>query len=359
MKILSVVGARPQFIKASTISRRLRDPRFAGLSEAIVHTGQHYDEGMSGAFFRELAIPEPRWNLAVGSGSHGEQTGAMLVGLENVLAEYKPDLMLVYGDTNSTLAGALTAAKAGVPLAHVEAGLRSLRRGMAEEVNRVVTDRLSDLLFCPTDQAIVNLRAEGRGEGLHLVGDVMYDAFLHMCARGDPNVVRDHGVEPGRFVLATIHRAENTDNVERLSILFAGLARVAAELPVVLPLHPRTAKCLADAGIKPAAGIQITVPLPYGELLALMSSAAAVATDSGGLQKEAYFAAVPCVTLREETEWVETLVDGWNRLPALTAQGIAEAVRAAAARPREAPPPPVYGEGDAAGMILTILANRR
>jgi UDP-GlcNAc3NAcA epimerase len=359
MKILSVVGARPQFIKASTVSRRLRDPQFSGLEQAIVHTGQHYDDGMSGAFFRELEIPEPRWNLAAGSGSHGEQTGAIIKGLEPLLADYRPDVVLVYGDTNSTLGAALAAAKAGLRLAHVEAGLRSFRRGMAEEVNRVVTDRLSDLLFCPTSQAVENLQSEGRSKGVHLVGDVMYDAFLHLRRQAGTDAPGRHGVEAGRYILATVHRAESTDDPARLSALFEGLGRASKAAPIVLPLHPRTQKKLASANIAPAPSIRIVDPLPHGELIALASHAAAVATDSGGLQKEAYFAAVPCVTLRDETEWVETLADGWNRLPTLTPEGIARAIEQAMARPREPRPVELYGDGDTAGRILGILADRQ
>jgi UDP-N-acetylglucosamine 2-epimerase len=357
MKILSVVGARPQFIKASTISRRLRDAdaKFAGLTETLVHTGQHYDDGMSAAFFRELEIPEPRWNLAIGSGSHGEQTGAIMKGLEQVMAEHRPDMVLVYGDTNSTLAAALTASKAGVPLAHVEAGLRSHRRGMAEEVNRVVTDRLSDVLFCPTSQAVANLKVEGRDEGVHLVGDVMYDAFLHLRKNLDASAPGHCGVEPGRYILVTVHRAESTDDPARLAALFEGIGRATAIMPVVLPLHPRTRKRLEAAQIAPAPSIRIVEPVPHGTLISLAVNAAAIATDSGGLQKEAYFAGVPCVTLRDETEWVESLAGGWNRLAPLTPAGIAEAVSAAIGKPRDLPPP-IYGDGDAAGKILTILA---
>lgn len=359
MKILSVVGARPQFIKASTISRRLRDAEFSSLAEAIVHTGQHYDDEMSATFFRELEIPEPRWNLAVGSGTHGEQTGAIMKGLEQVIVEYLPDMVLVYGDTNSTLAAALTAAKAGVMLAHVEAGLRSRRPGMAEEVNRVVTDRLSDMLFCPTQQAVANLSAEGRKGGVHLVGDVMCDAFLHLRKNLDASVPARYSVEPGRYILVTVHRAESTDDPARLAALFEGIGWAAATMPVVLPLHPRTRKQLAAAGIAPAAPIRIVEPLPHGELISLIINAAAIATDSGGLQKEAYFAGVPCVTLRDETEWVESLAGGWNRLAQLTPAGIADAVAAAIAKPRDPAPPSIYGDGDAAGKILRILAGDR
>ncbi len=359
MKILSVVGARPQFIKASTVSRRLKDERFRGLSEAIVHTGQHYDDAMSGAFFRELEIPEPRWNLAVGSGPHGAQTGRMMERLEGVASDYKPDVILVYGYTNSTLAGALVAAKSGVTLAHVEAGLRSFRRAMPEEINRAVTDRVSDTLFCPTQQAIDNLKAEGRTKGVHLVGDVMYDAFLHAAKRCTPEIVERFGLEPGRYVLATIHRAENTDQRERLATLFDALSHVATTTPVLLPIHPRTAVLLSDAGIGPKHNLKLVDPVPHAELLSLIMYAAVVATDSGGMQKEAYLAGVPCVTLRDETEWTETLAGGWNRLPRMDAAGIVEAISAASGMSRSVRPPPVFGDGNAAAAILEVLAGRR
>jgi UDP-GlcNAc3NAcA epimerase len=360
-RILTVVGARPQFIKAAAVSRRFADPQFSMLEEAIVHTGQHYDDGMSGTFFRDLEIPEPRWNLGAGGGGHGAQLGSMTSGLERVLEDWVPDMLMVYGDTNSTLAGALVAAKAGLRLAHVEAGLRSFRRGMAEEVNRVVTDRLSDLLFCPTGAAVANLAAEGRNAGVHLVGDVMYDTFLRSAAKLNSDALSRHGLERRRFLLATVHRAENTDDRVRLASLFAALSQVAREFPVLLPLHPRTRKALADASIAPADGIRIVDPLPYGELMSIMANAAAVVTDSGGMQKEAYFAAVPCVTLRDETEWTETVEAGWNRLaPPAHDPGaaglIATAILSAVASRPGVTPPQIYGDGDAAGKILNVIA---
>lgn len=354
--IVTVVGARPQFVKAAALSRRIAD--FPALRESVIHTGQHYDHAMSGQFFAELGMPAPVANLEVGSGSHGSQTGTVMARLEQVLPDLKPDVILVYGDTNSTLAAALVAAKMGVTLAHVEAGLRSFRRAMPEEVNRVVTDRLADLLFCPSQLAADHLAREGKQAGVHVVGDIMVDSFLHQRAQPEAAGACDRlGLEPGRFVLATVHRAENTDDPARLASVMAALARVGAELPVVLPLHPRTRKAAENAGVG-LDGIRILEPLSYGATVGLTAAAAAVATDSGGLQKEAYFAGTPCVTLRDETEWVETLAHGWNRLaPPGDADGIAAAIRAALAFPRETPPLPVYGEPDAAGRILSVLAG--
>lgn len=355
MKIFTIVGARPQFIKAATVSRRLRSAEFRGLSEILVHTGQHYDDTMSKVFFEELDIPEPAHNLGVGSGTQAEQTAKSLTGLEPLLGDEAPDMVLVYGDTNATLAGALAAAKAGIPLAHVEAGLRSFRRGMPEEVNRVVADRLSELLFCPTATAVENLRAEGRNDGIHQVGDVMLDGFRFSQRRSNGTAVGRLGLEPGGYALATIHRAESTDDPERLQILVEGLSRFAKTVPVVLPLHPRT-RAAADA-VKLVLPHNLTVidPVPYGDMVGLTTQAAVIATDSGGLQKEAAFARVPCVTLREETEWTETVASGWNRLPALEPGAIADAMRAALTPPGT--PPPDYGDGDAAGRILSAMVQ--
>lgn len=358
MKILVVVGARPQFIKAATVSRSLRRPEFAGLSEVIVHTGQHYDPSLSAAFFDELAIPPPAYHLGVGSASHGAQTGAMMARLEEVVARERPGWVLVYGDTNSTLAGALVAAKASVPLAHVEAGLRSFRRGMPEEVNRIVTDRLSDLLFCPTEASVANLRAEGRDDGIHLVGDVMYDSFLYFREQvNGARVLRQLSIGGGAYILASVHRAENTDDPGRLSTVISGLGLIAQRVSVVLPLHPRTAKALDSAGITLPEGVRAIEPVSYLAMIGLLLNAAAVATDSGGLQKEAFFAGVPCVTLREETEWVETVETGWNRLAPLTEEGIEAALSAALEQKRKRAPPSLYGDGDAAGRIVRILAE--
>lgn len=358
-RILTVIGARPQFVKAAAVSRRLRDPAYAEFEEALVHTGQHFDEGMSGSFFRDLEIPEPRWNLGAGGGSHGAQTGAMISGLEQVIASWPPDVMLIYGDTNSTLAGALAAAKAGIRIAHVEAGLRSFRRAMPEEVNRVVTDRLSDFLFCPTETAVKNLAAENRFSGVHHVGDVMYDTFLRERARLDPTVLDRLALAPGCYVLATIHRAENTDEPERLSTIITELTKVAHELPVVIPMHPRTRRALDAMDLSLCKTLTVLEPQCYPAMLALLCNAAVVATDSGGLQKEAYFAAVPCVTLRDETEWTETVTSGWNTLAPPSARGAAALIRKASECKPSSPPPTVYGSGDAARAILDILARER
>ena len=360
-KILTVVGARPQFVKAATVSRRLQAADMAGLQETIVHTGQHYDDAMSGSFFRDLGIPAPAVNLEVGSGSHGAQTGAIMASLEAALPDLAPDLILVYGDTNSTLAAALVAAKAGIPLAHVEAGLRSFRRAMPEEVNRVVTDRLSDWLFCPSQGAADQLRREGRDQGVHVCGDVMYDSFLYYRDHADAKTATArHGLAERGFVLVTLHRAENTDDPARLGFLFAALGRVARAMPVLLPLHPRTRHAVARLGIRPDPGIRMVDPLPYAETIGLVGAAAAVATDSGGLQKEAFFGASPCITLRDETEWVETIAAGWNRLmPKGDDAAVADSILQAAANRPAASPPPLFGQGDAAGEILSVLKRAR
>jgi len=354
MKLLTVVGARPQFVKAATISRRLRDPEFSGITEILVHTGQHYDANLSAVFFDELGIPEPAHNLNVGSGSQAVQTSGVMVALEPLIDTEKPDMILVYGDTNSTMGAAIVAAKAGVALAHVEAGLRSRRRAMPEEINRIVTDRLSDLLFCPSSEAMSNLRDEGHNDA-YIVGDVMLDGFRYAMSLADNRIAETFEVEPGQFVLATIHRAESTDSSSRLSVIIQGLGKFSEDLPVVLPLHPRTRKMIAQYGLHVPSGIRIVDPLPYLSMVSVISNAAAIATDSGGLQKEACFAGVPCVTLRDETEWVETIKSGWNRLPVMTAAGIADALRASLVKPETAPPD--YGDGDAAGKILRHIIN--
>jgi UDP-GlcNAc3NAcA epimerase len=352
--ILTVVGARPQFVKAAVVSRRLRDPEFAALHETVVHTGQHYDHELSQVFFDDLGIAAPKHHLGVGSGSHAAQTGAIMAGLETVIDSERPDILMVYGDTNSTLAAALVAAKAAVRIAHVEAGLRSYRRGMAEEVNRVVTDRLADLLSCPTRTAVENLKREGRDDAL-LTGDVMYDSYRREVARADLGALARHGLTTKHYVLATVHRAETTDDPARLAAIMAGLGRAGRRMTIVLPLHPRTRAALDRQGIVVDPAIRVVAPQPYHAMLGLLAGAAVVATDSGGLQKEAAFARVPCVTLRDETEWEETVISGWNHLPPLTADGIAGAIAAAATPP--VGPPPDYGDGDAAGRILMALSR--
>lgn len=311
-QIFTVLGARPQFIKASPVSRAIAE---AGMSEVIVHTGQHFDALMSDVFFDELDIPKPRYNLEVNSLGHGAMTGRMLEKLEEAMLAEKPDLVLIYGDTNSTVAGALAAAKLNIPVAHVEAGLRSFNRRMPEEVNRVVADHVSALLFCPTQTAVANLAAEGITKGVHAVGDVMYDTTLAAVKRaeGRSTIIETLGLTPGAYAVATIHRAENTDDPERFARVVAWLEEAARKTPVVMPVHPRTRKLLASRGLTPA-GLTLIDPVGYLDMARLLSRAAAVFTDSGGLQKEAYFHRVPCVTLRDETEWVETIEAGWNRL---------------------------------------------
>ena len=359
MKIVTVVGARPQFIKAAALSRRIRHADFAGLvSETIIHTGQHYDDNMSDRFFRDLGLPEPAVNLGVGGGTHGRQIGDMMVGLEAVLPDLNPDLVLVYGDTNSTLAAALVAARMARPLAHVEAGLRSFRAGMAEEINRIVTDRLSRLLFCPTARAVRNLEAEGRRDGVYQVGDIMLDGFRHAVSEtgSGKRTLTDLGVAAGRYVLVTLHRAENTDDPARLRAILEGLGRFGdTGTPILLPLHPRSAARIEAFGIAIPEAIRLVPPQPYHAMVALLMNAAAVATDSGGLQKEACFARTPCVTLRDETEWTETVETGWNRLVPADPEAVRRAIEAATVP--VATPPPDYGDGDAAGKILRAIVD--
>lgn len=354
MKILTIVGARPQFIKAAAVSRALgAERRFA---ESILHTGQHFDDNMSAVFFEELGIPAPDHHLGIHGESHGAMTGRMLGAIEAVMLEHRPDLVLVYGDTNSTLAGALAAAKLNLPLAHVEAGLRSFNRRMPEEINRVVTDHVSTLLFCPTATAVSNLRREGVDSGVHLVGDVMFDAALHFAAvaRRQSRILDTLGLAGGRrFAVATFHRAENTDDAGRLEVIVRGLSSIANELPVVLPLHPRTRAALVSRDLLSRLGrVTVTEPLSFLDMIRLTSEAKLVLTDSGGLQKEAYFFQVPCVTLRPETEWVETVQCGWNRLAGDDVESI---VGAALSADRPAEHPTLFGDGAAAETICRVL----
>lgn len=312
-RIVTIVGARPQFIKAAALSRALRaEP---SLSEDLIHTGQHFDDNMSQVFFRELAMSAPRFNLDIHGGHHGQMTGRMLEAIEALLLDLKPHLVLVYGDTNSTLAGALAAAKLHIPVAHVEAGLRSFNRRMPEELNRILVDHLAALLFCPSFDALANLRAEGISAGVHHTGDVMFDATLHArsAALQQSDILTRLALVPGHYVLCTIHRSENTDHESRLRALLSHVRQAAGELPVVLPLHPRTRQALMRFGIG-TQGLRLIEPLGYFDMHRLLAGAAQVLTDSGGVQKEAYFHRVPCVTLRDDTEWSETLAAGWNRL---------------------------------------------
>ena len=357
MRLLSIVGARPQFIKLAVICQAFKQRADkAEWRHAIVHTGQHYDPGLSTVFFEELSIPRPDYDLEVGSGSHGSQTGEMLKRLEPVLDAEKPDWVLLYGDTNSTLAGALTAAKASLRIAHVEAGLRSYRRGMPEEINRVVADHLSDLLFCPTEQAMENLRKEGLGEKAAWTGDVMLDASLRYRelaeARGGPLAEK---WRPKEFALATVHRAENTDDAARLCEIVRALDAVAHEIcPVVWPIHPRTRKRLSESGIA-AGAVTCIEPLSYLDMLLLEGRARFILTDSGGVQKEAYFLKVPCITLRDETEWVETLA---NRCNILVGAGREQILQAARGIGNIGPWAFAYGEGNAGAAILDALKER-
>ena len=344
MRILTVVGARPQFIKAAPVSSAIAanpDP----LEEILVHTGQHFDTEMSEVFFAELGIPQPHYHLGIHGGGHGAMTGRMLAAIEEVILESKPKLVLVYGDTNSTLAGALAAAKLHLPVAHVEAGLRSFNRRMPEEINRVLTDHVSELLFCPTAASVANLTREGIVRGVHQLGDVMYDATLMMMglANSRSQILDQLGLRPKRYAVATVHRAENTDDPARLAAVLDHLRKMAREMPVVFPLHPRTRAAACRAG-QVLDGLTTTPPLGYLDMLRLTANAALVLTDSGGLQKEAYFHRVPCVTLRDETEWVETLACGWNRLWT---------------DPEYAPRREIaeFGNGDAAPRIVGVLKS--
>lgn len=353
VRILTIIGARPQFIKAAAVSRQMA--LRSDVDEVIVHTGQHYDVDMSDIFFDELAIPRPDHHLGIGGGTHGAMTGRMLEAIERVLLAESPDWVLVYGDTNSTLAGALAAVKLHVPVAHVEAGLRSFNRRMPEEINRVLTDHASDLLFAPTAAAIANLRHEGLPEErLHLVGDVMYDAALFYKDRAYPPAwFRGSGMMEGGFVLATVHRAENTDDPERLRGILEGLGGSA--LPVVLPLHPRTRAKIDQFGLAIPETIRVVAPVGYLEMVWLEAHSALIATDSGGVQKEAYFHGKPCVTLREETEWVELVESGWN---VLVGADMAKIASRTITIPHVAAIHPLYGSGHAAEDIISAISAK-
>ncbi|HHX95012.1 MAG TPA: UDP-N-acetylglucosamine 2-epimerase (non-hydrolyzing) [Clostridia bacterium] len=378
MKIVTVVGARPQFIKAAPVSLKLRE---SGITEIFVHTGQHYNPRMSGNFFRELNLPPPNYNLGVGSATHGKQTGRMLEALEAIMLREEPDWVLVYGDTNSTLAGALAAAKLHIPIAHVEAGIRSYNPVMPEEINRRLTDHVSTALLCPTEQAVRNLEQEGFNNILNggkltdiappvrlktgttplvvNVGDVMYDMVLKTGRRLEsmsPQILKRYQVSKDKYVLATVHRSENTDHKARLEGVIEGLSRLG--VTVILPLHPRTKKYLSDYALFPrinqAKNIVLTEPLGYVELLSLLKNARCVVTDSGGIQKEAYLLGVPCLTCRNETEWPETVDSGWNRLVGL---GGAELLQSFPFRLLQDKRPQWFGDGSAAQRIVQLLRN--
>lgn len=357
--VLTVVGARPQFIKAAMVSRAIASGHSPGeLIETIIHTGQHYDANMSDLFFAEMAIPAPAVTLEFGGLSHGAMTGRLLEALEKEIVDGKPDVVLVYGDTNSTLAGALAAAKCHVPVAHVEAGLRSFNRAMPEEINRVLTDHVSSFLFCPTGTAVQNLEREGIAQGVHHVGDVMFDAALVFGELADKrsSVLADLGLRSGCYRLATVHRAENTDAPHRLRSIFAALSELATDsCPMILPLHPRTARSVERIGgrekVAANKSLRLIDPVGFLDMVQLEKNAQLILTDSGGVQKEAYFHGVPCVTLRDETEWVETVKAGWNQIAGAETATILEAVESAGSGAHITE----YGEGNASEHIVEHL----
>ncbi len=351
IKIVTIIGARPQFIKAATLSRVVRDRD--DIKEIIIHTGQHYDINMSQIFFKELDIPAPDINLEVGSGLHGKQTGKMLEGIEEALIGNPPDWVLVYGDTNSTLAGALAAAKLNIPVAHVEAGLRSFNRTMPEEINRITTDHISELLFAPTLHAMELLDKEGLLGRAILSGDVMFDSILYykVIARQKFSVNQLIDADPGKYYLATIHRQENTDNYKNLQSIFLAFSEL--DLPVIVPLHPRTLKMMDEVSYR--SNVKIISPVGYLEMITLLDNCYKVLTDSGGLQKEAYFLQKPCVTLRDETEWIETLEDGWNFIAGADKQKILDKINL----PQTGIQKNFFGDGKAAEKIVEFLIQNR
>lgn len=357
MNVATVVGARPQFIKCAPVSRELRKVA----KEVLIHTGQHYDDNMSEVFFHELNLPEPDYNLGVGSGPHGAQSGEMLKRIEEVLLKEEPDYLLVYGDTNSTLAGALAAAKLHIPVAHIEAGLRSFNRRMPEEINRVVTDHLSSLLYCPTETAVKNLAQEGITKGVRLVGDVMYDALLcnSQVAEERSTILEQLQIHPKAYFLATVHRAENTEDTGRLQSIVNAFEKISAIHPVVWPVHPRTRQVLRSHNILLVSNhsLRIIDPISYLDMLLLEKQAKVILTDSGGVQKEAFWFGIPCVTLREESEWVETVQTGWNTLVGTDP----DRILAAAMRqtPLESSLQNLHGDGHSAKKIVQVLLEEQ
>ncbi len=354
LRIVTVVGARPQFVKAAPVSVQLRKQH----QELILHTGQHYDDNMSKIFFDVLKIPRPDVNLGAGSGSHAQQTAEIMIGVENYLRETEPDLVLIYGDTNSTLAAAVAAAKRHVKVAHVEAGLRSYNRNMAEEINRIVADRISNFLFCPTKTAVDNLTKEGIQQGVHNTGDVMYDAALKFApiAEKQSQVLETLSLRPKTYLLLTLHRAENTDSKERLSNIVNAL--IDSKARIVFPIHPRTVKYLKeyqlyDKLIK-AEYISVIEPVNFLDMVVLEKNARKILTDSGGVQKEAYFYQVPCITMRDETEWVETVEDGWNIIVGADYEKILSSIKQFEP---DSPQSGHYGDGRASAKICEILSK--
>lgn len=357
MKIVQIVGARPQFIKYSSVVRAIQtmSSKASTIKNALVHTGQHYDYGMSQIFFEQLDILEADINLRIGSGLHGDQTGRMLAGIEKVLIKQQPDWVIVYGDTNSTLAGALAAAKLHIPVAHVEAGLRSFNREMPEEINRVLTDHLSDLLFCPTIVSVKNLTLEGITKGVHYVGDVMYDALLYYVAKAEKESGIYDQLELGAtdYILLTLHRPVNTDSPKTLNKILSAIAQLTNH-KFVFPAHPRTRKAIKESGVNLPGNLQMIDPVGYLDILTLEKKAAKILTDSGGIQKEAYLLKVPCITLREETEWIETVENGWNILVGSDTDRIVRAVNTFQPVSTWSP---IFGDGHAAEHIVQILCD--
>jgi UDP-GlcNAc3NAcA epimerase len=359
LKILTIVGARPQFIKAAAVSRIARSLDY--IEEILLHTGQHYDQNMSDVFFTELDIPKPNYHLGIGSTSHGAQTGKMIEAIEQVLIAEKPDWVLVYGDTNSTLAGAIAATKLHIPIAHVEAGLRSFNRRMPEEINRVLTDHVANLLFTPTAIASKNLDKEGiASDHIHLVGDVMYDASLYYVQKAElaSHILDSLNLQPKNYILSTVHRAENTDNSDRLRAIIGALCEFSQEIKVILPLHPRTKKILGDMDLldRIPKTLHLIEPVGYYDMIMLEKNAKMIVTDSGGIQKEAYFYQVPCVTLRDETEWVELVESGWNYLiTPETSSEIVQKLRNRIYQPLPLDTTKLYGDGKASVKILELL----
>ena len=352
MKIVTILGARPQFVKAAPVSKVLRREH----QELILHTGQHYDNNLSNIFFEELNIPRPDINLEVGSGSHAEQTSAIMIGIEKYLQKEKPDLVLIYGDTNSTLAGSIAASKLNIKTAHVEAGLRSYNSQMPEEINRIVADKISDLLLCPTKRAIENLKSEGISKNIFNTGDVMYDAALHFAPLAEKNsaILDKLSIISQEYILLTLHRAENTNSYENLNNIVTAI--INTDMLIVAPLHPRTINYLKQYQLlhklEQAENIKIIEPVSFLDMIQLEKNAYKILTDSGGVQKEAYFYKVPCITLRQETEWVETVDDGWNCLVGANSHNILANIKNFSPDSLQKKH---YGDGNASENILKIL----